>query len=111
MHIRRRAPLLSAASSIVCIWIMAALSQHSDARRRFAGYRRPRDDFHEAPALVARQRAALRDDDRVTLAALVLLVVRHDLARAAHVLPIHGVRNAALDSHRDGLLHPVAHDP
>src|SRR5262245_31127692 len=110
MHISRRAPLLSAASSIVCIWIMAALLQHSSARRGAAFGGRARDDFHEPPALVTRERPALLDDDGVALAAVVVLVVRHDLARAAHVLAVDRVRDAALDRHRNGLLHLAAHD-
>src|SRR6186997_1549286 len=97
MHIRRRAPLLSAASSIVCIWIMGALLQSSDARRGVRGRLRARYDFQKSPALVARYGPALGDDDGVAFATVVVLVVRHDLGRTPDVLAIHSVRHATLD--------------
>src|SRR5262245_6573092 len=111
MHIRRRAPLLSAASSIVCIWIMGALLQSSDARRGVRGSFRARYDFQQSPALVARNGPALGDDDRIAFATVVVLVVRHDLARAPDVLAVHGMRHAALDRNRNRLVHLAAHDP
>src|SRR5262245_8025190 len=102
MHISSRAPELSAACKRVLSWIMAWLL------RSFR--RRALDHAHQGPRPVTRQRAALRDRDGVALAALVLLVVREQLRRAAHVLAVSRVLDQPLDRNGDGLVHPVADD-
>src|SRR6185503_10884543 len=102
MHISSRAPELSAACKRVLSWIMALLL------RSFR--RRALEHAHQGPRLVPRQRAALRDRDGVALAALVLLVVREQLRRTAHVLPVGRMLDQPLDRHGDGLVHLVADD-
>src|SRR5512141_2015594 len=98
MHIRLFAPLLSAACSMVRIWIMSLLLLPGSDR--FGAL----DDAHQAPGLAYGQAAALRDVDDAAL------VVRHQLGRAAHVLAVAAVLHEALDGDRDGLLHLVADD-
>src|ERR1700730_10968751 len=99
MHMRLRAPLLSAAASRVRIWIIALAPS-----ARFGAF----EDPHQGPALAPRQRTAGRDGDHVALAALVLLVVREQLRRTTDVLAVGRMLDQALDGHRDGLVHLVA---
>src|SRR5688500_13853274 len=68
------------------------------------------DDLDDAPALGGRQRAGLHDQDPVADAALVLLVVRLQLAGAAHDLAVERVLDAVLDGHDHGLVHLVGDD-
>src|SRR5262245_25512311 len=103
MHISSRAPELSAACKRVRSWIMALALPCSFRRSAL-------DHAHQRPRLVPRQRPAFRDRDRVARAALVLLVVREQLGRAAHVLAVGRVLDQALDRNRDGLVHLVADD-
>src|SRR5688500_13710619 len=105
MHISSRAPLLSAAASVVCIWIMSP-SPPALPRSCFSA----REDLHDAPVLGLRQRTAFRDSDDVAFLALAGLVVRMDLGRAAHDLAVQRVLHLALEQHRHGLLHLVADD-
>ena len=100
MHIRVRAPLLSAALSMVRSWIMTCSLRRARAL----------DDREQTPGLVARQRPARRDRHRVALACLVVLVVRQQLGSAPHVLAVGRMTHHALDGDRDGLVHLVAHD-
>src|SRR5215510_1293354 len=100
MHISVRAPLLSAALSMVRIWIMAG----SSARARAL------ENLEQPPRLAPRQRAARRDADEVALAALALLVVRQQLGRAADVLAVLRMLHEPLDLDRDRFLHLVAGD-
>src|SRR5262245_57705919 len=100
MHISSRAPELSAACSLLLSWIICAPSFR----------RRALDDAHQGPGLVPRKRAALRDRDGVALAALVLLVVREQLRRAAHGLAVGRVLDQPLDRHGDRLVHLAADD-
>src|SRR5262245_64447528 len=102
MHISSRAPELSAACKRVLSWIMAPLLP--------SFRRRALDHAYQGPGLVPRQRPALRDRDGVARAALVLLVVREQLRRAAHVLAVGRVLDQPLDRHGDGLVHLVADD-
>src|SRR4249920_2094606 len=104
MHMRLRAPLLSAACSMVRIWIMSLLLLPGSDRCGAL------DDPHQAPGLARRQAAALRDVDDIAFLALAGLVMRHQLGRAAHVLAVAAVLHEALDGDRDGLLHLVADD-
>src|SRR3974390_2833814 len=97
MHIRLRAPLLSAAVSRVRIWILVRSQR-----------RGPVDDPHQRPALAPGQRAAGRDGDHVALAALVFLIVRQELGGAAHVLAVVRMLDQALHRHGDGLVHLAA---
>src|SRR5687767_11209732 len=101
MHISSRAPELSAACKRVLSWIIALAPSFR---------RRALDHAHQGPRLVPRQRPALRDRHGVALAALVVLVVRQQLGRAAHVLAVGRVLDQPLDRDRDGLVHLVADD-
>src|SRR5690348_13849896 len=93
MHISSRAPLLSAAASMVCIWIMAAISSLGRARQH----------FHHAEMLGLGQRPALGDPHQVTLVALAFLVVRVQLGRTAQQLAVHAVLLLPIDADRHGL--------
>src|SRR5919107_4298578 len=66
------------------------------------------EDLDDAPALGGRQRTGLHDPDPVADAALVLLVVRLQLAGAAQDLAVQRVLDAVLDGDDHGLLHLVA---
>src|SRR6188474_1144053 len=98
MHMRLFAPLLSAAASIVRIWIMIR-SPSAPA----SGLVCALDDAHESPRLARRQTPTLGDIDDVTLATLALLVVCQHFRRAAHVLAVLRMLDQALDADRDGL--------
>src|SRR6185437_13703620 len=93
MHISSRAPLLSAAASMDCIWIMFVDSSFRGARQH----------FHDAEMLGLGQRAALGDAHQVALVALALFVVRVQLARTAQQLAVQAVLLLAFDHHGDGL--------
>src|SRR5690349_3325674 len=99
MHISSLAPLLSAAESVLCIWIMSALS--SDGRAR--------DDFDHAVMLGLRQRTALGDTDQVTLVR-TQVVLRVQLGRPADDLAQQAMLHLALDQDGDRLVHLVADD-
>src|SRR3954462_9293292 len=71
---------------------------------------RPLDELFHAPPLVAGERARLDDDHPVTLAVLVLLVVRLELGPLGQVLAVLAVRDPPLDQHDAGLVHLVAGD-
>src|SRR6478609_7908662 len=66
------------------------------------------EDLDDAPALRGRQRAGLLDPHAVADAALVLLVVGLQLARATQHLAVERVLHPVLDGDDDGLLHLVA---
>src|SRR5688500_17029394 len=69
------------------------------------------EDLHDAPALGGRQRTGLHDQDAVTDAAVVLLVVRLQPRRLPHDLAVEGVLDAILHGHDHRLVHLVAdHD-
>src|ERR1700681_2744895 len=68
------------------------------------------DDREQTPGLVPRQRPARRDRHRVALARLVVLIVCQQLGGAAHEFAVGRMAHDALDRHRDGLVHLVAHD-
>src|SRR5690348_3408223 len=93
MHISSRAPLLSAAASMDCIWIMFVRSS----------FRRARQHFHHAEMLGLRNRTALGDAHQVALVALALLVVRVQLARTAQQLAVQAMLFLALDHDGDRL--------
>src|SRR5579863_2291787 len=100
MHISVRAPLLSAALSIVRSWIMAARSSLARAL----------DDREQAPGFAARERPARPDRHRIALPGLVVLIMRQQLGRAADVLAVGRMADHPLDLDRDGLVHLVADD-
>src|SRR6185437_10779013 len=109
MHIRVRAPLLSAALSIVCSWIMVyclsrGLSLGPSSARGLLEHR------HDPPALVARQRPARSDLHQIPVARLALLVVRQQLRRAADELAVRRMLDEPLNLHGDRLLHLGADD-
>src|SRR4051794_19850716 len=85
-----RAPELSATRSLDSCWIIDLL--------------RLLQDLDQAPALGPRQRPRLDDPHEVALARLVALVVRVQLARAAHDLLVLRMAPRDLDRHRDRLV-------
>src|SRR6188768_3450070 len=103
MHMSSRAPELSAACNRVLSWIMALLLPSSFRRRAL-------DDAHQGPRLVPRKRSALGNRHGIARAALVLLVVRKQLRRAAHVLAVGRVLDQPLDLDGNRLVHLVADD-
>src|SRR5688572_12705643 len=118
MHMTARAPVLSATSNTVCIWIIWFL--HSNLRRGQQRSFGPRPGtailnglglLHkagDAPRLGARDRPALGDLDQVALAELALLDVGVVFPRARDGLSHQRVAHAPLDAHHDRLLHLVA---
>src|SRR5512146_3109540 len=100
MHIRVRAPLLSAALSIERSWIMLASPSASGGLL---------DHLEQAPRLAARERPAGRDGHEVADVGLAVLIVSEELRRAPHVLAVRGVLDQPRDLHGDRLLHLVAH--
>src|SRR6187200_3328626 len=99
MHRICLAPVLSATFSRDSCWIIV-----SGLLLRLL------EDLHHAPALGRAQRAGLHDQDAVSDATVVLLVVGLQLARTAQDLPVEGVLDPVLDGHDNGLVHLVAHD-
>src|ERR1700739_707734 len=97
MHIRVRAPELSAALSMVRNWIMTS------ALRGLLHH------LEQPPGLVARQRAARGDGHEVALAAAPVLGVREEPGGAADVLAVGRMAHQALDLDRDRLLHLACH--
>src|SRR6476660_5125626 len=79
-------------------------------RRKARGLLRLLEDLHDAPPLGGGQRTGLHEQDPVADAALVLLVVRLQLAGAPHDLAVQRVLDAVLDGHDHGLVHLVADD-
>src|SRR5581483_2322547 len=100
MHIRVRAPLLSAALSIVWSWIMLASPSATGGLL---------DHLDQAPRLVSRHRPARRDGHEVADMGLTVLIVSEELGRTPHVLAVRGVLDQPRDLHGDRLLHLVAH--
>src|ERR1700681_1349827 len=103
MHMRVRAPLLSAAFNIVRIWIMVLLPWPSLARGLV-------HDRKQAPGLVPGERPTRRDGHGVAFMGLALLIVREELRRAADVLAVLRVLDEALNLNRNRLLHLGADD-
>src|SRR5690349_16833149 len=99
MHISSLAPLLSAAESVLCIWIMSAPS--SDGRAR--------DDFDHAVMLGLGQRTAFGDAHQVALVRTDV-VLRVQLGRAPDDLAQQAMLHLALDQDGDRLVHLVADD-
>src|SRR5687767_10473968 len=93
------APVLSATSRMVPIWIMA--SSHLG----------PLDDLAHPPPLGRRHRPAGNDDHFVADLALVGLVMRVEARRAPQVALVEAVHDGALDRHDHGLVHLVADHP
>src|SRR5690348_1214312 len=96
MHISSRAPLLSAAASMDCIWIMARLSSLGRAGQH----------FHDTEMLGLGQRPAFDDAYQVALVALAAFVVRVQLGRTAQQFAVQAVLFLAIDQygHRLGSL-------
>src|SRR5215208_2016618 len=67
-------------------------------------------DLADDPALVGRERSRLFDADGIARLALVVLVVRHELARLRDPLVIQAVTAHVVDGHDDRLIHLVADD-
>src|SRR5690349_689340 len=93
------APVLSATLSRDSCWIMGLCL-----------LLRLLEDLHHAPALGRAEGAGLHDQDTVTDAAVVLLVVGLQLAGTAEHLAVQRVLDAVLDGDHDGLVHLVADD-
>src|SRR6185437_2888084 len=100
MHIRVRAPLLSAALSIVWSWIMLASPSATGGLL---------DHLDQTPRLVSRHRPARLDGHEVADMGLTVLIVSEELGRTPHVLAVRGVLDQPRDLHGDRLLHLVAH--
>src|SRR4051812_49007781 len=66
------------------------------------------EDLHDTPPLGGGQRTGLHQQNPVTGAARVLLVVHLELARTTDDLAVEGVLNTVLDLDNDGLVHLVA---
>src|SRR5260370_25791790 len=100
MHCTRLAPELSATSSIVRIWIMAASLLHELL-----------DQADDNPALAPTDRAVLLNLDLVARLELVLLVVRLVASPRTNVFAVQ--RIASLGDHLDddALVHLGAHAP
>src|SRR3954464_7026021 len=107
MHKISLAPVLSATLSRDSCWIICPVSSFCPKIRVLL---RLLEDLHHAPALGRAQRTGLHDQDAVSDATVVLLVVGLQLARTAHDLAVEGVLDPVLDGHDDGLVHLVAHD-
>src|SRR5580704_3786398 len=107
MHIRVRAPLLSAAFSIVRNWIMIL----SCLRARLALLGLLLDDLEQRPGLVPRHRATRGDDDEIAVLGRALVIVSEQLRRAADELAVRRMLHQTLDFHRNGLVHLGADDP
>src|SRR5574342_1113409 len=101
MHATLRAPELSATSRTDSCWIIAVLP--SDRRR-------PRQGGLDLPALALRDGPVFDDLDAIADRAGILLVVRHELREAAHVLLVLRILHEPLHAHHDGLVHLVADD-
>src|SRR5690348_12341194 len=100
MHISSRAPLLSAAASMDCIWIMARISSLGRARQH----------FHDAEMLGLGQRPAFGNAYQVALVALAVLVVRVQLGRTTQQLAVQAVLFLTIDQHGHRLGSLVAGD-
>src|SRR3954463_11178678 len=106
MHATRLAPLLSATSRTVCIWITGL----APLRRRAFDHLGARHDLGDPPALVLGQRPGLGDAHDVADLAGLLLVVRLVLLLLRHVLAVAAVLHAPLDLHHHRLRHLVRRD-
>src|SRR6266849_2409591 len=106
MHATRLAPLLSATSRTVCIWIMGLAPLRNRSVDNFGA----RHDLGDPPALVLRQRPGLGDAHDVADLAGLLLVVRLVLLLLRQVLAVAAVLYAALDLHHHRLGHLVGRD-
>src|SRR5947208_5413915 len=84
MHIRVRAPLLSAAFSMVRIWIMIGTCLRPS--RALSAPHGLFHDLEQPPRLAPRHGAARGDDHHVALLRGAALVVRQQLRRTADVL-------------------------
>src|SRR5262245_53655846 len=103
MHSALLAPVLSAMRRIDSCWIISVFLS--------ALLLGALDQLDHAPALGLGERPGLHDPDHVADPVLVLLVVRVVLLGPRLLLAVEGVRDAALDHHRDGLVGLVAlHD-
>src|ERR1700712_5566539 len=92
MHCTRRAPLLSATSRLVSVWITLDLLW-------------PRDQPNGDPALGPRERTALPDLDHVRRAVLARLVVRVEPLTTLDVLAVDRIAVTTDDFDDHGLLH------
>src|SRR5712692_6296155 len=106
MHATRLAPLLSATSRTVCIWITGLAPLRRGAFDHFGAG----DDLRDAPALVLRQRPGLGNAHDVADLAGLVFVVRLVLLLLRHVLAVAAVLHAALDLHHHRLRHLVGGD-
>src|SRR5713226_3339058 len=97
------APLLSATSSSVVVWIMAL------CLRLGLGLGLDQDLGHP-PALLLRQRPRLHDADLVAGLRRLLLVVALVLLLLGQILSVLAVLHAALDLHHHRLGHLVGED-
>src|SRR3954469_12775269 len=114
----RLAPEVSAPSSDVCIWLAMCSfrSQVPGVRedrvstapdtRNLSLLLRLLNNLDDAPALVRGERASL-DDANLVADCRALLVVRHELRRAADIAAILRVLDESVNAHHASLLHLV----
>src|SRR5512140_206391 len=106
MQQRRLAPELSAASSMVCIWIISSSPPEFFGSLRGEALDQPGD----APPFVLADRPRLDDLHAVPDTELVLFVVRLEGDPAPDVFLVDVVRDQALHADDHGLVHLVADD-
>src|SRR5659263_335771 len=106
MQHRRFAPELSAASSMVCIWIISSSPPEFFGSLRGESLDQPGD----APPFILAHRPRLDDLHAVPEPEFVLLVVRLERDAAPDVFLVDVVRNQPLHSNDHGLVHLVADD-
>src|SRR5512141_314066 len=106
MQQRRFAPELSAASSMVCIWIISSSPPEFFGSLLGEALEQPGD----APPFVLAPRPRLDALHAVPDTELVLLVVRLEVDPAPHVFLVDLVRDQAFHADDHGLVHLVADD-
>src|SRR5437588_9854380 len=102
MHATRLAPLLSATSRTVCIWITGL----APLRRRALDHFGAGHDLGDPPALVLGQRPGLGDAHDVANLAGLLFVARLVPLLLRHVLAVSPLLHAPLALHHPRLGHP-----
>jgi hypothetical protein len=84
---------------------------HQSTVKRTLDLSVPLEHFTNNPTLVAGNRPSLFDPDNVPRVALIVCVVRHELARLADSLVVQAVPPNEIDCDNDRLIHLVADDP
>src|SRR5215467_8893359 len=106
MHATRLAPLLSATSRTVCIWI----TELAPLPGRAFDHLGAGDDLRHPPALVLRQGTRLGDAHYIAHLAGLLFIMNLVLLLLDQVLAVAAVLHPALDLHHHRLRHLVGGD-